>query len=58
MLLQGKWLSLKNVDPEYKMGPLEALRQKGLYPELYLSPSVQPVREAEAVDHSRTPGGL
>lgn len=58
MLFQGKWLSLKNVNPEYKMGPLEALRQKGQYPELNLSPSVQPVREVEAADHSRTLGGL
>ena len=58
MLFQGKWLSLKNVNQDYKMGPLEALRQKGPNPELNLSPSVQPVREAEDVDHSRTPGGL
>lgn len=32
--------------------------RKGQNPELNLSPGVQPVREAVAVDHSGTAGGL
>lgn len=32
MLFQGKQLSLKNVDPNYKVGPLEASGEKGAKP--------------------------
>lgn len=32
ILFQGKWLSLKNMDPNYKMGPPEASRQKKTKP--------------------------
>ena len=58
ILFQGKRLSMKNMDPNCRMGPPEASGQKKLKPDLNLGPSVQPVRETETVDPLGTPGGL
>lgn len=58
ILFQGKRLSMKNMDPNCRMGPPEASGQKKLKPELNLGPSVQPVRETETVGHLEIPGGL
>lgn len=59
MLFQGKLLSLKNVNPNYKVGLKEGTQEKKkLNPELNDSTGVRPVREAGTVDHSGTSSGL
>lgn len=57
MLFQGKLLSLKNVGPNYKVGPKEGTWEKRSKARAQIQLQWS-ITEEGAVDYSGTPGGL